>query len=80
MSKYTLWDISSGSLILETGDLEVVAKSTTLFVSDNGEEALADLMLGIEPDGASLVHDHTGRHILEAIEREQDALKLTQSA
>ncbi len=77
MSKYTLWNIPSSSLLLETHELDVVAESTALFVSDNGEEALADLMLGIEPDDASPVHDHTGTHILEAIERELGALKLT---
>ncbi|MBA3276650.1 MAG: hypothetical protein H0T72_12740 [Chloroflexia bacterium] len=77
MSKYTLWDIPSSSLLLESQDLDVVAESAALFVSDNGKGALANLLLGIEPDGASPVQDLTGMHILEAIKREQGALKLT---
>lgn len=74
MSKYTLWDVSSSSLLLETRELHAIADSTARFVSDNGEEALDDLMLGIEPDGTLPAHDYSGRHILEAIEREQGAL------
>jgi len=77
MSNYTLWDISSSSLLLETRDLNAIADSTAQYVSDNGEEALDDLLLGIEPDDTSPIHDHSGMHILEALKREQGAVRVT---
>lgn len=75
MSKYTLWDIPSSSLILETQELDDMVESTGQFVVENGEDALADLLLGIEPDDASPIHDHSGRDILIAIDQERSALK-----
>lgn len=71
MSKYTLWDIPSSSLLLKTHELDVVTQSTENFVSENGLAALSELLLGIEPDDSSPVHDHSGGDILEAMEREQ---------
>ncbi len=76
MSKYTLWDIPSSTLLLETRELNVIAESTTKFILENGEEALSDLMLGIEPDDSSPVHDHSGMHILDAIVGEQGAVRV----
>ncbi len=76
MSRYTLWDIPSSTLLLETRELDVIAESTTRFILDNGEEALSDLMLGIEPDDSSEVHDHSGMHILDAIAGEQGAVRV----
>ena len=75
MSKYTLWDIPTSSLILETQALDDMVESTGQFIAENGEDALADLMLGIEPDDATPVHDHSGKDILIAIGRERSALK-----
>jgi len=77
MSKYTLWDIPSSSLLLETHELDVVSRSTLSFVAENGHDALSDLLLGVEPDDSAPVHDHSGPDILEAIERERSAVRMT---
>ncbi len=71
MTTYTLWDVQSSSLLLETSELGVIAESTASYVLDNGEEALNDLLLGIESDETSLPQEHSGPQILSALKREQ---------
>ncbi len=76
MSTYTIWDLPSNTLILETRQLDTVVEATETYVSDNGESALSDLLLGIEPDDSAPVHDHSGPDILAAIERERSAVRV----
>lgn len=71
MSNYSLWDIQSSSILLETQELSVIAESAAAYVLDNGEDALDDLLLGIEPDDATIAREHTGRDILSALKHEQ---------
>ena len=75
MSIYSLWDIPSSSLLLETRELGAIAESTTSFVRDNGEQALDEIILGIELDDSTSAREHTGSQILEAIAREQSTLR-----
>lgn len=75
MSKYTLWDIPSSSLLLETYELDVVTRSTAAFVIENGTDALSEIMLGIDPGDSSPGHDHAGAAILEALKRERGAVR-----
>lgn len=71
MSIYSLWDIQASSMLLETRELSAIAESTASYVLDNGEDALEDLMLGIEPNEPGVAHEHTGRGILSALKQEQ---------
>ncbi len=76
MSTHTIWDIPSSTLLLETRELDTVIEVTGTYVSENGREALSDIMLGIDPGDSASAHDHSGSQILEAIEREQGALRV----
>ncbi len=67
---YTLWDIPSSSLLLETCELSRIAESTAAYVHDNGEAALEDLLLGIATEQFAAAREHTGTDILRAIEQE----------
>jgi len=71
VSIYSLWDIQSSSMLLETRELSAIAESAAAYVSDNGEDALDDLLLGIEPGDSSIAQEHTGRGILSALKQEQ---------
>ncbi len=71
MSTYTIWDLPSNTLLVETRQLDTVVEVTETYVSDNGESALSDLLLGIEPEDSSLAHDFSGLEILRAIRQEQ---------
>ena len=69
MSTYTLWDIPSNSLLLETQQITDIATTTTTFVTANGESVLDDLLFGVVDEG--MAQEHSGQSILEAIQRER---------
>jgi hypothetical protein len=70
MTTYTLWDLPSSSLLVQTHAIGELADSAQAFIEDNGEGALEDLLLGIER-GDDRTAEFSGRHILEVISREK---------
>lgn len=67
MSKYTLWDIPSSTLLLDTDIREEISTATEAFVRENGIDVLDELLLGVERKGSKLPVNHTGTEILTAL-------------
>jgi hypothetical protein len=71
MSTFTLWDIPSSTLLVETAELDTISTTIRSYVADNGQEALDDLVLGVELDATLKPAQHTGSDILRVLGEEE---------
>ena len=63
MPKYTLWDIPTSTLLLDTDDKSRARQIAQLFVTDNGASILDELVLGVEGPSTSSPDNYSGEDI-----------------
>jgi hypothetical protein len=68
VAKYTLWDVPSGTLLIDTDDESSARSILQTLLATNGVIILDELVLGIEqPDPAAHPDSVTGEDIVRAM-------------
>lgn len=63
MAKYTLWDIPTSTLLLDTDDKSRARQVAQLFVTDNGASILDELVLGVDDPSTPNPDNYSGEEI-----------------
>lgn len=67
MAKFTLWDIPSSSLLLETDDASNVRDVAQSLIETNGVAVLEELVLGIERTRVTHPENFSGSDIVREL-------------